>query len=275
MNQLPPVPSIGLTLAQPKEKVEQAIDQAIAKGRSMLQRKAESAEMMEQLKRQNWAWVLETSDVLRACFYSESIALYFASNVYFVPSLKTDDFERELDEFPFVVGGRLDRLNGFRKMAAVIPEPPCGDFIGTIFHPAIYHATWRPFVLGQYGQAVVLAVKELEDAVRLATSGNVNASGAELIRKAFDPEGPDGPGPLCSPENSALESEGIADLLAGFFKRYKGIPESAPVTLQQTARIMSLASYLMYTLQSIHLAPKEDAEAKPEEAPYEFEFLKE
>lgn len=270
MNQLPPVPAIGLTLAQPKERVEQAIDQAIAKGRSMLQRKADSPEMMDQLKRQNWAWVLETSDMLKTCFYSESVPLYFASNVYFVPSLKHDDFERDLDEFPFLVGGRLDRLNGFRKMAAVIPEPPSGDYIAALMHPAIYHGTWRAFELGHYAKAIFLSVKEVEDAVRLATSGNIKELGAEMIRKAFDPED----GLLCSPENTALENEGIADLLAGFFKRYKGIPESAPITLQQAARVISLASYLMYTLDGIHLAPKEDPD-KPAEPAYEFEFLKE
>lgn len=271
MNQLPPVPAIGLTLAQPKERVEQAIDQAIAKGRTMLQRKADSPEMMEGLKRQNWSWVLETSDVLRGCFTSESVTLYFASNVYFTPSLKLNEFEKDLDEFPFIVGGRLERLAGFRKMAAVIPEPPCGDFIAAMFHPAIYHSAWRPFMLGQYGQTVMLCVKEVEDMLRLRTSGNIKEGGHELVRKAFDPE----EGILCSPENTALENDGIADILSGFFKRYKGIPESAPLSIHQAAKVMAFASYCLQTIDSIHLAPKEDGEPKPEEAPYEFEFLTE
>jgi len=267
MNQLPPVPAIGLTLAQPKEKVEQAIEQTIAGGRSMLQTKANSREMMEQVKRQNWAWVLETSDVLRGCFYSESVPLFFASNVYFVPSLKADDFERDLDEFPYIVGGRLERLASFRKMAAVIPEPPCGDYIGALQHPAIFHSTWRPFGLGQYGMTIVLAVKEVEDAVRLSTSGNINESGAELVRHAFSSEG----GPLFSAESTALENDGISDLLAGFFKRYKGIPESAPITCQQASRVMALASYLMHTLDGIHIAVPEGEAAAAE--PYQFDFL--
>ncbi len=267
MNQLPPVPSIGLTLARPKEMVEQAIELAIHNGRSMLQTKANSREMMEQAKRQNWSWVLETTEMLRGCFYSESVPLFFASNVYFVPSLKADDFERDLDEFPYIVGGRLERLASFRKMAAVIPEPPCGDYIAALQHPAIYHSTWRPFELGHYGAAVALAVKELEDAVRLRTSGNIKESGAELIRKAFDADG----GPLFSAESTASENEGISDLLAGFFKRYKGIPESAPLSCQQASRVMALASYLMHTLDGIHLPVQE--EETTTEAPYEFEFL--
>ncbi|MBS1994466.1 MAG: hypothetical protein JSS83_28330 [Cyanobacteria bacterium SZAS LIN-3] len=275
MHQLPPVPALGLTLAIPKERVEAAIDQMIAKGRNLLAKKADSREMMEGLKRANWTWVLETSDELRKCFSSETVPLYFASNVYFVPSLKADDFERDVDEFPFIVGGRLERLAGFRKMAPIIPEPPCGDYLAALTHPRIYHSTWRAFELGQHGEAVVLAVKELEDTVSMLVAGNINAKGAELVRAAFDPEN----GPLCSPENTALENQGIADLLAGFFERYKGLPSSAPLSINQTARILSLATYLMYTLESIHLPPKEEegVEGAPPEAekPYEFEFLKE
>lgn len=267
-NQLPPVPAVGLTLAQPKERVEQALDQAIAKGRNLLSRKADSPQMMDDLKRQNWSWVLETSEMLKSCFSTESVQLYFASNVYFVPSLKANDFERDLDEFPMIVNARVDRLNGFRKMAAVIPEPPCGDFLAALSHPAIYHSCWRPFELGQHGKAIALAVKEVEDAIRLATSGNIKESGAELVRKAFDAE----EGILASPENPPIENEGIADIIAGFFKRYKGIPENAPIAIQQTARIMSLASYIMHTLDGIHIAPKESSE--PAAEPYEFEFLK-
>jgi hypothetical protein len=269
MHQLPPVPAIGLTLAVPKEKVEQAIDQMIIKGRSILLQKADSPAMMDELKRRNWSWVLETSDALKQYFSTETVPLYFASNVYFVPSLKPDDFERDLDEFPYVVGGRLDRLNGFRKMVAVIPEPPCGDYINALFHPAIYHSTWRPFELGQYGTAVALAVKEVEDHISLAVAGNINATGAELCRQAFAPEG----GPLFSVEVPASENQGICDLLVGFMERYKGIPPSAPMSIEQAARVMSLASYLMYTLNGIHRAPAETGET--EAAPYAFEFLKE
>jgi hypothetical protein len=269
MNQHPPVPAIGLTLCQPKEKVEQAIDKMIEKGRSMLQRKADSREMMEQLKRFNWSWVIETSDGLKGLFSSESVPQYFSSNVYFVPSLKADEFERDLDEFPYLVTGRLDRLNGFRKMAAVVPEPPCNDFIASLLHPAIYHATWRPFELGQYGQAVALAVKELDDAVSLKVSGKYNATGAELVRAAFDIE----EGILNTPENTEVDNQGIADLMAGFFERYKNLPSSAPISIQQASRVMSLASYLMYTLDNIILIAPE-SEDKPKEEPYQFEFLK-
>lgn len=273
MNQLPPVPAIGLTLAVPKERVEQAIDEMILRGRSLLQRKADSAAMMDQLKRQNWDWVVHTSNSLKEYFSSESVSLYFASNVYIQPSLKLDEFERDLDEFPPIVMGRLDRLNGFRKMVAVIPEPPCGDYIDALAHPRIYHAAWKAFELGQYGQAVMLAVKEIEDTISLLVSGNINATGVELVRQAFDQE----TGPLASLESTALENLGIADILAGFFERYKGVPGNSPFGVAQTARVLSLASYLMFTLEGIHPRKAEGAEEQeaPPDQPYEFEFLKE
>jgi hypothetical protein len=272
MNQLPPVPAIGLTLAVPKERVEQAIDEMILRGRSLLQRKADSSAMMDQLKRQNWDWVVQTSNSLKEYFSSESVSLYFASNVYIQPSLKLDEFERDLDEFPPIVMGRLDRLNGFRKMVAVIPEPPCGDYIDALAHPRIYHAAWKAFELGQYGQAVMLAVKEIEDTISLLVSGNINATGVELVRQAFDQE----TGPLASLESTALESLGIADILAGFFERYKGVPGNSPFGVAQTARVLSLASYLMFTLEGIHPRKAEGAEEEaPPDQPYEFEFLKE
>lgn len=271
MNQHPPVPAIGLTLIQPKERVEQAIDKMIEKGRGLLSRKADSREMMDNLKRQNWSWVLETSDALKGLFSSESVPQYFSSNVYFVPSLKPDDFERDLDEFPYIVGGRLDRLNGFRKMAAVVPEPPCGDFIAAQFHPAIYHACWRPYELAQYGQAVALAVKEVEDAIALKVAGKYNAFGAELVRQCFDAE----EGLLNTKEYTETDNQGMADIMAGFFERYKNLPPSSPMNIQQTSRILSLASYILHTLESIIILKPEGSEPdKPEEQPYEFEFLK-
>jgi hypothetical protein len=52
---------------------------------------------MDQLKRHNWDWVVQTSNSLKEYFSSESVSLYFASNVYIQPSLKLDEFERDLD----------------------------------------------------------------------------------------------------------------------------------------------------------------------------------
>lgn len=272
MHQLPAVPALGLTLAIPRERVQRAIEARIVKGNELLGRTAATREEMDLLKRLNWDWVLETCNTLKECFSSESVALYFASNVYFEPSLKFDDLERDRDEYPHIVRARIQRLFGFANMLPVIPEPPTGDFIAAQFHPKIYHATWRPFELAQYGQAVALAVKELEDSVNLLLAGSINSSGVELVRKAFSAD-PEAMGPLYDQENTAADNAGIADLLAGFMGRYKALPPNAPLSIQQTSRIMSMASYLMYMLETVQPVKSDDTPEEPKQE-YEFEFLK-
>src|SRR5579885_2171371 len=140
MNQLPQIPALGLTLLIPRDQVQRALEAQLAKGAELLRERASSREVMENLKRQLWNWTLETCNILKGCFTSESASTYFASNVFFEPSLKFDDFERDLDEFPPTVRGKLERLHGFIKALPIIPEPPCGDFIGAQLHPKIYQA---------------------------------------------------------------------------------------------------------------------------------------
>ncbi|MDZ4834535.1 MAG: TIGR02391 family protein [Candidatus Melainabacteria bacterium] len=266
MNQLPTVPALGLTVSIPKERVQQGLEAQIHKGSKLIAAPATTPEIMAQLKKANWDWTLETSNLLKEWFVSESVAAHFNANVYFEPSLKVDDFQRDLDEFPHIVRGRIDRLLGLHKVAVVIPEPPCGDFIAAQFHPAIYHATWKPYERAQYGQAINLAVQEVEDAIKLATSGSIQETGVALVRKAFDPEG----GPLLDAEYSATDNQGVADLLAGFFGRYKGMSPNTVLDPKQVARVLSLASYLMY-IMDLRKPKKED---KPAESEFEFEFLK-
>lgn len=276
MNQLPAVPALGLTLAIPRERVQRAIEACIAKGAQLLQRTANTQEEMEMLKRLNWDWVLETCNTLKECFSSETVALYFASNVYFEPSLQFDDLARDREEYPKIVHARIQRLYGFQNMLPVVPEPPTGDFIAAQFHPKIYHASWRPFELAQYGQAVALAVKEIEDFINLLLAGSITASGADLVRKAFAPGDPakeEEAGPLYDAENTVTDNTGIADLLAGFMGRYKALPPNAPLSIQQTSRIMSMASYLMYTLEMVRPVKTDDGSGEPKQE-YEFEFLK-
>lgn len=289
MNQLPPIPALGLTLSIPKERVQQGLEVQIHKGGKLLSAPATSPEMMAQLKKANWDWALETSNLLKDWFNSEVVAGHFNANVYFEPSLKMDDFQRDLDEFPHIVRGRIDRLLGLHKVIPVIPEPPCGDFIASQFHPKIYHACWKPYERAQYGEAIMLAVQEIEDVIKLATAGRFQESGVALVRKAFDPGGApltapgqtteDGvpipvafsePGPLVDPEYSATENQGVADLLAGFFARYKSMTPSSVLDMKHVGRILSLASYLMYTMDQ----RKPKKEEKPAESQFEFEFLK-
>jgi hypothetical protein len=202
---------------------------------------------------------------LKECFSSDAVSLWFSSNVFFQPSLKLNDFERDLDEFPPVIRGKIERLYGLSKVLLVIPEPPCGDFVAAQFHPRIYHSAWRPFELGHFGQAINAAVKEIEDAIKEVFAGNIQASGAELVKAAFDPE----TGLLSDKEATVAENQGVIDLLSGFMNRYHDMPPNSVLDIYTTARVISLASYLMYIMDS-----RKPKKPEKEVAPVDFEFLK-
>lgn len=301
MNQLPPVPALGLTLAIPRDKVQRAIEAEISKGMELIKERVTTQEALDDLKRKNWSWVLSAAEVLKQCFPTETVALYFSSNVYVQPSVKLNDLERELDEFPFLVRGRIDRLRSLLLTVPVIPEPPNNDFLSAQFHPRIYKATWRPFELAQYGTAISAAVQEVEDAVKEATTGNIQKTGAELVSIAFNPQAIPGTGapttmaaqltspgemgvapvaptesgfdtgmpvgPLVDDASSMNDKLGVRDLFAGFMNRYKNLPPQSIFDIHETARILSLASYLVYVVDSRR--PKEEAKEK-----FEFELLK-
>ncbi len=264
MNQLPAgVPALGLSLMIPRDKAEGALEAQIAKGLELIRNKVSSEQAMEELKRRNWQWVLETCTVLTEVFQNENVSLFFSSAVYFEVSVKLNDLERDLDEFPSIVRGRIERLKGIQKTLMVIPEPPAGDFIAAQYHPRIYAKTWRPFELAQYGVAIAAAVQEIEDAVKEAVAGNIPEIGVELMRAAFEPE----EGLLRDPDMRLAENQGTSDIFAGFIGRYKGLPANSVFEIRDTARVLSFASYLMYQLDLRR--PKE--EAAP---PVEFELLK-
>jgi len=269
MHQLPTVPALGLTLAIPRDKAQHSIETQAHKGSALIRERAATPEIMAQLKRAEWDWTLETSNILKQCFTSEAPALQFAANVYFEPSLKTNDFERDCDEFPHVVKGKLDRLVGLHKVLPMVPEPPCGEFTAAMLHPTIWQVAWKPFERHHFGEAIMHAVKEVEDSVKLAVSGNINDSGVALVRKAFDPEG----GILLDPDSSATDNQGVADLLAGFLGRYIGISSNAVLDFNQTARILMMASYLLYAMEE-RKPKKTEEEEKPADGGFEFEFLK-
>jgi hypothetical protein len=264
MNQPPPVPALGLTLAQPRERVQRALEAEIGKGYSLIKERVSSLEQIDALKRQNWDWTLSACNILKECFTSETVALYFSASVYVQPSLKLDDLERELDEFPHLVGGRIQRLQALLAALPVVPEPPCGDYLSAQFHPRIYRAAWRPFELAQYGPCVAQATQEVEDAVKEATFGNITTTGVELVKEAFDPES----GPLSDKEAVAGDNQAICDLFTGFMGRYRNLPPHAVLLLEikGVARILSVASYLMYIVDE--RKPKEEKEK------IEFELLK-
>lgn len=254
MNQLPPVPALGLTLKMPKDQVQRVLENEINNGLDLIRNRVTTLPEIEDLKKRNFTWVFNVSNTLKECFTTESVALYFSSQVYVRPSIKLDDLERELEEFPVLVRARIDRLKGFLSTLPVIPEPPCGEFVAAQFHPRIFHVTWRSVELAQYRNAVQAAVQELEAGVRDATQGSIMATGPELVHLAFDAEA----GPLADKSATEYDRIGVRDLFVGFMLRYRSIPAAVEFTLTDMSRILGVASYLMHVIDIRRPLPEVD-----------------
>jgi hypothetical protein len=247
----------------PKDQVQRVLEYEMETGYELIRNKVTTMEEIEELKRQNFTWVYNCSNQLKECFTSESPSMYFASQVYLRPSIKLDDLERELEEFPTLVRARIERLKGFLSTLPVIPEPPCGEFVGSLFHSRIFAATWRAVELAQHRQAIQAGVQEVEAAVRDATQGGIPSHGPELVHLAFDPS----EGPLTDRGASEYDRIGTRDLFVGFMLRYRQLPQHAEYSLAETSRILALATYLMYTIDLRR-------PLLPQDAPSEFELLK-
>lgn len=263
MNQLPPVPALGLTLKMPKDQVQRVLEREMETGYELIRNKVNTLEEIEELKRRNFSWVYACSEQLKECFNSEAPAMYFSSQVYLRPSIKLDDLERELEEFPTLVRARIERLKGFLTTLPVIPEPPTGEFVAAMIHPRVFHATWRAVELAQHRQAIQAAVQEIESGVRDATQGSIPSHGPELVHLAFDPN----EGPLTDKSASEYDRIGTRDLFVGFMLRYRQLPGHIEYSLEETSRLLALASYLMYVIDLRR-------PIVPQDAPPQFELLK-
>jgi hypothetical protein len=240
------LPFLGLSLAIPRHYAETAISEQIEKGMSLIPpQPVTTREAIDALKKRHWQWVLETCEKLKECFGHEAASLYFSSSVYVQPSVKLDDLEREIDEFAPTVNGRLDRLSGLLKTLAVIPEPPAGDLLAALLHPKIALKVWRQFELGEYVQAIESAIAELEGTVGEATAGSITATGADLMLTAFHPD----EGPLTDKDAHLADRQGLCFMLAGFVSRYQGLPSYTNVTVGEAARILAVASHLMFLIE--------------------------
>lgn len=247
------LPFLGLSLAIPRQYAETAISQQIEKGMALIPRQtATSQEALDALKKSHWQWILETSEKLKECFGHEATSLYFSSSVYLQPSVKLDDLERELDEFAPTVNGRLDRLSGLLKTLPIVPEPPAGDLLAALLHPKIARKVWRQFELGEYLQAIELAIAELEGTVKEITAGSIAATGPDLMLTAFHPE----EGPLTDKDARLADRQGLCFMLAGFVSRYQRLPSYSYVSVSEAGRILAVASHLMFLIEGRSMSPQ-------------------
>jgi uncharacterized protein (TIGR02391 family) len=113
-----------------------------------------------------------------------------------------------------------------------------------MLHPSISDKVWLDLVRGDLADAVFVAFRAVEEAVRSAGGFAASDLGVDLMRKAFDPKG----GPLADMSQEKGEREALAHLFAGSIGSYKNPHSHRTVTLndsKEAQEMVVLASHLL------------------------------
>lgn len=136
----------------------------------------------------------------------------------------------------------LDRgqFDSFRKAAA---------FPKAMLHSSIADGVWIALARGDLANAVFIAFRAVEEAVRQAGGFANTDIGVDLIRKAFHPEN----GPLADRNQPLAEREALSHLFAGAIGSYKNPHSHRTVTItdpSEAQEMVLLASHLLRIAES-------------------------
>ncbi len=117
-------------------------------------------------------------------------------------------------------------------------------FPKALLHPSIADKVWLNLARGDLEDAVFIAFKAVEEAVRQAGSFGPTDIGVALMRKAFDKTD----GPLTNLEQPEAEREALAHLFAGAIGSYKNPHSHRTVSItdpSEAQEIVLFASHLL------------------------------
>lgn len=133
-----------------------------------------------------------------------------------------------------------DRFDTFQRAAA---------FPKTLLHPSIADRVWISLARGELSDAVFVAFRTVEEAVRAAGGFADTDIGVDLMRKAFHPDN----GPLTDGTQPKPEREALAHLYAGAIGSYKNPHSHRTVTINdhtEAQEMVMLASHLLGIVDS-------------------------
>ena len=133
-----------------------------------------------------------------------------------------------------------DRYDTFQRAAA---------FPKTLLHPSIADRVWISLARGELADAVFIAFRTVEEAVREAGGFMDTDIGVDLMRKAFHADN----GPLTDIEQPKPEREALAHLFAGAIGSYKNPHSHRTVTITdntEAQEMVMLASHLLRIVDS-------------------------
>lgn len=135
-------------------------------------------------------------------------------------------------------GRRISDEKQFQRFreAAAFPK--------TLLHPAIADKVWLALARGDLAEAVFIAYRTVEEAVRRAGGFGNTDVGIQLMRKAFDADA----GPLTDQNQEKPEREALSHLFAGAIGSYKNPHSHRTVNItdpREAQEMVMLASHLL------------------------------
>ncbi len=117
-----------------------------------------------------------------------------------------------------------------------------------LLHPLIVERSWNSFLRGDYDSAVFAAFKEVEIQVRTIGRFGSDIYGTQLMRRAFNADGP-----LAPKDRPAAEQEAMLSLFTGAIGWFKNPQSHRLVGIGQmnlAAQGLMFASHLLYLAES-------------------------
>jgi uncharacterized protein (TIGR02391 family) len=133
-----------------------------------------------------------------------------------------------------------NRFDQFRR-AAFLPK--------SMLHPSISDRVWIALARGELSDAVFIAFRAVEEAVRAKGSYADTDVGVELMRRAFNVDN----GPLTNQQQNRPEREALAHFFAGAIGSYKNPHSHRTITITDSSEaheMVLLASHLLRIVDS-------------------------
>lgn len=127
------------------------------------------------------------------------------------------------------------KFDAFQRAAA---------FPKSMLHPSIADRVWIALARGELADAVFIAFRSVEEAVRAKANYGDTDIGADLMRRAFHADN----GPLTDKSQNCPEREALAHLFAGAIGSYKNPHSHRTVTINdgvEAQEMVMLASHLL------------------------------
>lgn len=138
------------------------------------------------------------------------------------------------------VASNPDAFERFRRAAS---------FPKTLLHPLIADKVWLALARGDLADAVFISFRTVEERVREAGRFTAADYGADMVRKAFNPDN----GPLTKATDPKAEREGLMLLASGAIASYKNPHSHRTVTIGEALEaqeMVMLASHLLRIVDS-------------------------